>query len=76
MTKKLMRSNSDRMIGGVCGGLANYFNIDPVLVRLAFALFTISGGSGILLYLLLLIVMPLETDVAENSTPLEMEGEN
>ena len=63
MSKKLMRSSSDRMIGGVCGGLARHFDLDPVLVRLAFVLFFIFKGSGLLLYLLLLILMPLEPEV-------------
>ena len=65
MSKKLMRSSSDRMVGGVCGGLARHFDLDPVLVRLAFVLFTIFKGSGVLLYLLLLILMPLDTEVTE-----------
>jgi phage shock protein C len=60
-TKRLLRSQDDRVIGGVCGGLAHYFNLDPVLVRLAFVLFTLVKGSGVLIYLLLLILMPLET---------------
>jgi len=65
MSGKLTRTNDDRMIGGVCGGLARYFKIDPVLVRLAFVLFTIYGGAGPLAYLLLLILMPLNADVIE-----------
>jgi phage shock protein C len=60
MSKKLVRSTDDRMIAGVCGGLADYFQIDPVLVRLAFVLLTIYGGAGPLVYLLLAILMPLE----------------
>jgi phage shock protein PspC (stress-responsive transcriptional regulator) len=49
------------MIAGVCGGLAKYFDLDPVLVRLAFAVFTLAGGAGPLAYLVLWIIMPLET---------------
>lgn len=61
MTKKrLKRLQQDRMIGGVCSGLAQYFELDPVLVRLAFVAFTLAGGSGFLIYLLLLILMPVE----------------
>jgi phage shock protein C len=48
------------MIGGVCGGLGRDFNLDPVLVRLAFVLFTLAGGAGVLIYLILLIVIPLD----------------
>ncbi len=60
-TKKLYRSNSDKMIAGVCGGLGQYFGVDPTLIRLIFALLVVFGvGSGILLYIILAIVMPLE----------------
>lgn len=60
-TKKLYRSNSDKMIAGVCGGLGQYFGIDPTLIRLIFALLVVFGvGSGILLYIILAIVVPLE----------------
>jgi phage shock protein C len=66
MSGKLVRTSDERMIGGVCGGLGRYLNVDPVLVRLVFVILTLSGGSGPLLYLLLLILMPLDSDVAEN----------
>ena len=62
MTTRLTRSQDDRILGGVCGGLGRYLNVDPVLVRLAFVLFTLAGGAGALAYLILLIVMPLDTD--------------
>lgn len=58
MYKKLYRSVTDKMIGGVCGGLAEYFEIDPVLVRLIFVLAVIFGGSGILAYIILWIIVP------------------
>ncbi len=58
--KRLARSRSDRMIAGVCGGLAEYLNIDPVLVRLGFVLAEIltAGAGGIIAYLILWVVMP------------------
>lgn len=60
-TKKLYRSKTDKMISGVCGGLAQYFGVDTTLVRLVFALLVFFGvGSGLLLYIILAIVMPLE----------------
>lgn len=65
MSERLMRANDDRMIGGVCGGLGRHFKIDPVLVRLGFVLLTIYGGIGPVLYLLLLILMPLDSDLTE-----------
>lgn len=58
MYKKLYRSVTDKMIGGVCGGLAEYFAIDPVIVRLIFVLAVIFGGSGILAYIILWIIIP------------------
>jgi len=59
--KKLYRSNTDKMIAGVCGGLGHYFGVDPTLVRLIFALLVFFGvGSGLVLYIILAIVMPLE----------------
>lgn len=58
MYKKLYRSVTDKMLGGVCGGLAEYFEIDPVIVRLIFVLAVIFGGSGILAYIILWIIIP------------------
>jgi phage shock protein PspC (stress-responsive transcriptional regulator) len=59
-TKRLRRLRDGRVVAGVCAGLAAYFGIDPTLVRLAFALLTIFGGAGILLYLCAWIVIPEE----------------
>jgi phage shock protein C len=59
-TNRLSRSRTDFMIGGVCGGLGKYFKIDPTLVRLVFVLLTLAGGSGVLIYFILWIVMPRE----------------
>jgi phage shock protein PspC (stress-responsive transcriptional regulator) len=61
-TKKLQRSKTTKMIGGVCGGLANYFDVDPTIVRLLFVLsfFFLYPGT-ILIYVLLLIIMPEES---------------
>ena len=59
MQKKLRRSRTDRMIAGVCGGIAQYINLDSTLVRALFAILTIVGiGSPILLYVVLIFVMP------------------
>jgi len=56
----LRRSKSDRIIAGVCGGIGNYFGIDPILVRLAFAVLVLAGLSGVLLYILAWIILPEE----------------
>ena len=58
--KRLYRSLKDRMIAGVCGGLANYFEIDPTWMRLIFILFLLLGGSAFLVYLVMWVVVPLE----------------
>lgn len=58
--KRLQRSNEDRWLLGVCGGLAEYFNVDATLVRVLFILFSFAVGGGIFLYLILWIIMPLE----------------
>jgi phage shock protein C len=61
MNAKLMRSQTDKMVGGVCGGLGLYLGIDPTLVRLFFVVLGLSnGGIALALYFVLWIVMPLE----------------
>lgn len=57
MSKRLYRSK-DRKIGGVCGGIAEYFNIDPTIVRLIWAVFILAYGTGLLAYLLAWIIIP------------------
>jgi phage shock protein PspC (stress-responsive transcriptional regulator) len=57
---KLYRSNSDRMVGGVCGGLGTFLNIDPIFVRLLFVLLLFGSEFGFILYLLLWIIIPEE----------------
>ncbi len=59
--KKLKRSTTDKMVAGVCGGLAAYFGIDPILVRILFVLLALAGGPGILIYIILWIIMPEDT---------------
>jgi phage shock protein C len=57
-TRKLYRSRTDRKLAGVCGGLAEYFNLDATLIRVLFVVLAVLGGSGLLLYLALWIVVP------------------
>jgi phage shock protein C len=61
MQKRLQRSRTEKMIGGVCGGFAEYFNVDPTLVRVIWVAMTLIVGIGFLLYLILWLVMPLES---------------
>jgi phage shock protein C len=68
--KKLSRSVDNRMFAGVAGGLADYLNLDPVIVRLIFVILMLAGGPGILIYIVLWIIMPEEPSVitsGENS---------
>lgn len=60
MEKKLYKSETDRLICGVCGGIAEYFGIDSTIVRLVFAVLGVIGGSGLLLYLAAAIIIPRE----------------
>lgn len=62
---QLTRSSSDKMIGGVCGGLAAYLGIDSTLVRIAFALLGLASGIGVPLYLVLLLIIPQEENAGE-----------
>ncbi|MCF2671402.1 PspC domain-containing protein [Butyricicoccus pullicaecorum] len=58
--KKLYRSVTDRMLCGVCGGIADYFSIDPTLVRLALVALTFMGFSGIIVYIIAALIIPEE----------------
>jgi phage shock protein C len=57
-TKMLYRSNTNRVIFGVCGGLGEYFNLDPIIFRLIFILLIFGAGSGIIIYLILALLVP------------------
>ncbi len=59
-SKRLYKSRSNRMICGVCGGVAEYLKLDPTVIRLLFALFCFLGGSGILVYIIAAIIIPEE----------------
>ena len=58
MAKKLYRSNEDRMIAGVCGGIAEYFNIDSTIVRLILLILVFAYGTGLFAYILAWIIVP------------------
>ena len=61
-SKRLYRSGRDKILGGVCGGIAEYFSIDPVIVRLLWIAFSLAGGSGILCYIIAWIIIPRNPD--------------
>jgi phage shock protein C len=56
--KRLYRSANERVLGGICGGIAEYFNVDPVLVRLLWVFASLLYGAGILLYIIAWIAIP------------------
>ncbi len=58
MKKRLYKSTADKKLCGVCAGIAEYFELDPTLIRLAWVVFTLLGGSGIIAYIIAAIVMP------------------
>ncbi|HBY99858.1 MAG TPA: hypothetical protein DEO84_00930 [candidate division Zixibacteria bacterium] len=79
MAEKLFRSRTQRMIAGVCGGLAEYFDIDPTLVRLIAVALTLAGGSGILAYFIFWLVVPqkpLNLASVDNPTMASSSAEN
>ena len=60
--RRLTRSSSDKLIGGVAGGLGRYFGVDPILFRIAFVVLTFAGGVGVLAYIGLLAFVPADDD--------------
>jgi phage shock protein C len=70
--KRLYRSRSDLMLGGVCGGLAKYLNVDPAIIRLVFVLLLFLGGGGFWIYLVLWIITPVEP-LPETVSIIEVE---
>ena len=58
MEKRLYKSNENKMLDGVCGGIAEFFDVDPTFIRLAWVLFCALGGSGIIAYIIAAIIIP------------------
>ena len=77
MPQRLERSNANRVIAGVCGGIAEYLAVDPTLVRVVFVVLGFFGGIGLLAYIVLLILMPLPGRPAPfTSTPSPSASSN
>ncbi len=75
--KYLYRSKSDSVIAGVCGGLGDYFNTDPIIFRILFVLAILFGGGGLLVYIILWIAVPEEKKTNFNTYNInDMETEN
>ena len=60
LDKKLYKSNTNKMLAGVCGGIADYFGIDPTWIRLAWVIFSMTGGAGVLAYIVAALIIPDE----------------
>ena len=60
MKKRLYKSSTDKNVCVVCGGIANYFDVDPTVIRLIWVIFTLVGGSGLIAYIIAAIIMPDE----------------
>lgn len=73
--KKLYRSESDRMLGGVCGGIAEVYDLDPTIVRLLTLVLVLSAGSGLLIYLAAWLIIPSESEVKEKQKVKDVEAE-
>lgn len=71
MSKHLYRSKTNKLIGGVCGGLSEYLTLDPTLIRLLWVLLTISGGIGIIAYIVCMLVIPEEPGYGHDSVNQE-----
>src|SRR3974390_751496 len=67
--KRLMRSSRDKKLGGVCAGVAEYFDLDPTIVRVVWLLVVLFGGTGLLIYLVLWIVLPLAPSGVSMTVP-------
>lgn len=76
MYKKLYRSNTDKMIGGVSGGIAEYFEIDPTIVRILFVLAVFFGGGGIIAYIILWIIVPEKPYVFPGSQQSQSDSQS
>jgi len=63
--KKLYKSRTDVKLDGVCAGLANFLNLDPTIVRVIWLIVALFGGTGLILYLICMVIIPREPDVKD-----------
>jgi phage shock protein PspC (stress-responsive transcriptional regulator) len=74
MMNRLYRSETDKILGGVCGGLGAYLGFDPVIIRIFFVLLTIANGVGVMIYMLLWLILPAESKAENGSTHQNLEN--
>lgn len=75
MERRLYKSRTNRQISGVCGGIGEYFNIDPVIIRLLVVVFTLAGGAGLIAYIIAAIIIP-EPEGGTSTEVMEDEEES
>lgn len=76
MSKKLRKSGKNKIIAGVCGGVGEYFKIDPTIVRLIFAIIALAKGAGLILYVIAAIVMPAGEDSFDDENIENLKSAN
>ena len=69
--KRLYRSRKEKILGGVCGGIAEYLDVDPTIVRLMWVLLTLMGGAGVILYLISWLIIPMEPKTVREKKPVK-----
>jgi phage shock protein C len=74
--KKLYRIPSEGMIGGVCAGLGEYLDVDPTIIRLVFVLLAFGGGSGVLIYIIMWLIIPIKPGTTQVTVELEETEES
>ena len=74
MKKRLYKSSRNKKILGVCAGIAEYLNVDPVLIRLLWIIFALVVGSGIIVYIIAAIIMPYDTEINDDDNDNDNEA--
>jgi phage shock protein PspC (stress-responsive transcriptional regulator) len=73
---RLYRSRTDTIVAGVCGGIGNYLKVDPILFRILFVFGILIGGGGLIAYIVMWIIVPIENTITINTSQMETENTN
>lgn len=74
--KKLYRTEDNKMLAGVCGGVAEYFNLDPTLVRVLWVAVSLFAGAGVILYIVMAIIVPVKSQVVSGNISSKSKDED
>ena len=74
--KKLYRTEDNKMLAGVCGGVAEYFNLDPTLVRVLWVAVSLFAGAGVILYIVIAIIVPVKSQVVSGNISSKNKDED